>query len=107
MVDKSTPSKNWIDPFEGIETVFSFFSSYTRTFESKNWIDPFEGIETLLWLGKIGDIIRKNWIDPFEGIETSPNFLTFQAKSIGKSWIDPFEGIETLPRLQKKKGQTN
>jgi len=43
---------------------------------SKNWIDPFEGIETIK-LDWDEDFLPacKNWIDPFEGIETERNTI--------------------------------
>ena len=89
--------KNWIDPFEGIETINCFPGDFIH-FKRKNWIDPFEGIETLL--GRVVPILilhlGKNWIDPFEGIETFSVALERDNWDLSKNWIDPFEGIETL-----------
>ena len=68
-IEKSI-SKNWIDPFEGIETLMS--ASFSASGPGKNWIDPFEGIETLFTISfPINYYNSKNWIDPFEGIETN------------------------------------
>ena len=118
--------KNWIDPFEGIETQsflcflnrgritvrieltrlrglrhFTFFHIIKRIYSCKNWIDPLEGIETFQYQDKHLFLSRlcKNWIDPLEGIETTYHLYRFYLghNQQSKNWIDPLEGIETLP----------
>jgi len=47
MLSDISVCKNWIDPFEGIETLLRKQKLLQSQGSSKNWIDPFEGIETV------------------------------------------------------------
>jgi len=120
----SSLSKNWIDPFEGIETSIRPKTNFP-TFCSKNWIDPFEGIETLQssrlsflqeprvrieltrlrGLRRIASNLFKDMsrhpvrieLTRLRGLRLMVLFFWKETKLYRKNWIDPFEGIETIP----------
>ena len=118
-------SKNWIDPFEGIETRTRKENSSVSQSTVRIELTRLRGLRPSKWQSNIiiyNLIVRieltrlrglrqnnlcptmtiltnssKNWIDPFEGIETKIKLDWDENFSPPrKNWIDPFEGIETL-----------
>jgi len=91
--------KNWIDPFEGIETLLQINTEMLATVFCKNWIDPFEGIETSnqIFQLSLDHLLVRIELTRLRGLRLMVLFFWKETKLYRKNWIDPFEGIETIP----------